>query len=597
MKRNNLLPVLASAAIFVPMLFSHSCANTTQAPTGGDKDTIPPALIYAKPYPGAVNVPTSGAKFRFTFDEYVKVKSANNILLSPPSEKAAKTKISGKDVIVWFEEDFEPGRTYSISFTGAISDNNEDNPFPGYAFAFSTGESIDSMLITGIVQDCSSLAPLKDMTVLLYSDLADSAVFLHRPDAVCKTDDWGFFSLPYIADTLYRLYAIKDENNNKIYDPGTELVGFIDSLIRPSMKVNDTIPEMQCFDVKDTLGCQSRTAQYTINVFKERNTKQMISNHGRTAPRVAFLKFAAQDAWIDSLWIPGYRADQLITRFNQEQDSLEIWINDRRRAPDTLRLWVNYRKTDSLGALVPTLENFKLFEEGIGTRKKGRAALKDLKHEDTICVAKFEAVPELVEQEGVNVNFALPIIYEHFDSIRFTYINPKQKELPGTFKVEADTADIRHYILRPDVKLQTGYEYVFKVAHHAFRDINGHYSDSTEVRFKLPTDDALSTLTLDMQGVDRKFIVELLDDKKANVKRRYIIDKPTQLVFPYLKEGKYSIRVTDDGNRNSLVDTGDLLQHRQPEPVRFFKLEDKDYIEIMPSCELTQTIDIPELFK
>ena len=42
MKLKRFIPLLISAAIFVPMLFVHSCANTTQAPTGGLKDTVEP---------------------------------------------------------------------------------------------------------------------------------------------------------------------------------------------------------------------------------------------------------------------------------------------------------------------------------------------------------------------------------------------------------------------------------------------------------------------------------------------------------------------------------------------------------------------------
>ncbi len=75
MKLKRFIPLLISAAIFVPMLFVHSCANTTQAPTGGLKDTLPPLIIDINPLPGAVGVPVSGAKIIFRFDEYVDIKN------------------------------------------------------------------------------------------------------------------------------------------------------------------------------------------------------------------------------------------------------------------------------------------------------------------------------------------------------------------------------------------------------------------------------------------------------------------------------------------------------------------------------------------
>ena len=68
--------------------------------------------------------------------------------------------------------------------------------------------------------------------------------------------------------------------------------------------------------------------------------------------------------------------------------------------------------------------------------------------------------------------------------------------------------------------------------------------------------------------------------------------------FPYLKAGKYSIRITEDLNRNDLVDTGNLLEHKQPEKVRFYKLEDGTFlIDIPEMVEIEQKVDIGEIFK
>ncbi len=593
-----LIPLGAALAVLSPTFFMHSCANTTQAPTGGKKDTIPPALYWTQPVPGAVNVDTNKTKLVFGFDEYVTIKNQQNIFLSPPQKKAPKAKVKGKNVVVTFNEPLAKGITYTLNFTDAIADNNEGNMFPGFTYVFSTGDSIDSMLVTGTVQDCNTLTPVKGATVMLYKDHSDSAIFKSRPFAACKTDDWGYFCIPYIPDTLYRLYALKDDNNDNVYQPEDgELVGFIDSLIRPVMRVSDTLAEMQKYDMKDTLECRARRSEYEIRLFKEESTKQKLMNKGRSADRHAYVTFMSKNAWIDSLWIKGYKQEQLISQFNLRQDSLEIWINDRRRTPDTLQLYINYRKTnDSTGVFEPSLEHYPLFIEGALPKKTGRAARQNLKHEDTICVYKLTAEPETVEQNGFSIEFAYPIIYENFDSLKFRYINPKQKELKGSFTVEKDSLNLRRYTIRPKEKLLPGYEYFLKVPHRAFRDINGFYSDSTEVKVSLPSDDKLSTIILDMKGVEGKLIVDLLNEKRDKVLRNYIIEKDTQLVFPYLKEGKYSVRVTFDYNKNSMVDTGSILEHRQPEKVAFFKVaENEEYLELPAATELTQIIEISEL--
>ena len=101
-----------------------------------------------------------------------------------------------------------------------------------------------------------------------------------------------------------------------------------------------------------------------------------------------------------------------------------------------------------------------------------------------------------------------------------------------------------------------------------------------------------------MSNVKNKYIVDLLDEKRTNVLRSYIIESDQQLIFPYLRAGKYSVRITEDLNRNGLVDTGILLEHKQPEKVRFYKLEDGTFIIDVPEMvEIEQAIDLGEIFK
>jgi len=590
------LPEIIAAIIFIPMLFVHSCANTTQSPTGGDKDTIPPLIIGIDPLPGAVNVPREKAKIVFRFDEYVTIKDPKNIFLSPPQAKAPKARIREKFLIVQFEEPLDSNTTYTLNLSDALADNNEGNKYPGYTYVFSTGPTIDSLLITGKVLDCNTLKPVKGATALLYKDLSDSAVFLHRPDAAVKTDDWGYFCLPYLADTTYRLYAIKDTGADNIYDPDNDLIAFVDTIIRPVIQVRDTLPEMLKYDMLDTLMCEARRVDFKLRLFREKPSKQFLANNARTADRSAYITFNAPYVWIDSLWMRGYKADELITQFNVLQDSLEIWVNSRKPAPDTLHLFVNYRMTDSTGILQPKMEHLKLTMPE-GKRVLQRMRRKDIKHEDTTCTFKLTGTPETVEQNGFELVFDRPIIFEQFDSLDFRYLNPKQKEFKGEVTVERDTANLRRYIIRPKEKLLQGYEYTLRVPHRSFRDIGGFYSDSTKVNVKLPSDDKLSVLNVPFSGVDRKLIIDLQDEKRQGSLRTYVIDSDATLSFPYLKEGKYYIRITDDGNRNSIVDTGNLLERRQPETVIYANFNELDYIEIPEGAELEQPIDVKALFE
>jgi len=591
-----LLPAIPVTLILGSMVFSHSCANTTTPPSGGPKDTIPPLVTEIYPAVGQVNIPTHKTQLAVKFNEYVVVKDPKSLFLSPPLEKSPQFKLKGKSVVIFFENDLDSNKTYTLDLTNAIADNNEGNMFPGFTLVFSTGDRIDSMMVTGTVQDCNTLQPIKGATVMLYKDHADSAVFLKRPDAAVKTDDWGFFCLRNIQDTVYRMYAVIDENNNNKYEAESEKIAFLDTLFRPVGVVADSLHELMKFDMKDTVNCLSRVSEMELNIFREKPTKQLIVNKERIGERTAYITFMAPYAQIDSIWIKGVPKEKLITQFNLVQDSLEIWVNDPKVQPDTLFLNVKYMKTDTLGVLQSTVEEIKLAKPK--SLLVGKSAKKDIKKEDTTCVFTLEAKPELVEQYGFTMEFKYPVVKEAFDSLIFRSVNPRQQEAFGKYTVTQDSLNLRKYTIMPAEKLQAGWEYYLKVPHRRFTDINGFYNDSTEVKVTLPSDDKLSSLYLVLTGVEAKYIVDLLNEKRDNVIRSFIVDKDQTLLFPYLKTGKYAIRFTEDKNGNGLVDTGNLLEHRQPEKVKFYRLEDgNNLIEIPEMTELEQNINVGEMFR
>ena len=593
------LPLAAAlAGILIPVMLPSSCANTTTPPTGGPKDTIPPVIKGMKPLPGSVNVPTHGTKLEFKFNEYVVVKDLNSIYLSPPLEKAPKYRMKGKTLVVYFESDLEPNTTYTLDLTGAVADNNEGNMFPGYTLVFSTGPQIDSMLMTGIVQDCNTLKPVKGATVMLYKNAADSAVFLERPVASAKTDDWGFFCVRNIQDTVYRIYAVKDENNNNKYDPDNERVAFLDSAFRPVVTVNDSLPELMKYDMKDTALCLARKTEVELNLFREKPSKQMIVKKERVGDRTAYITFMAPGANIHAMRIKGLPRNKLITQFNIQKDSLEIWVNDQRKMPDTLKLQLRYDKTDTLGKLVPTDETVNLALDKKARAAAAKSSRRNLKHEDTIAVYTAKAEPETVEQYGFTVEFKYPLIQDAWDSLVYRSVNPRQQEKIEKYTVTRDSTNLRRYTVMPKETLMPGYDYFLKIPYRKFRDVNGFYNDSTEVKVTLPNDEKLSTVQLNLTGVNCRYIVDLLTEKRDKVIRSFLVDYNQSLIFPYVKAGKYCIRITEDRNGNGMVDTGVLLEKKQPEKVKFYKLKDDTFlIDIPERTELSQDVDLQVLFQ
>ena len=591
--KRNLYIIITLLLVVGYSLHTSSCASTKAAPSGGPKDTIPPVAVGTKPLMNSVNFPLEEGEIYITFNEYVQLKDAfKNILLSPPQKKAVKTRIKGKGIVVSFQEPLDSNQTYSINFGNAIVDNNESNPLYGYSYSFSTGETVDSLMLSGKIVDAQTLFPIENATVALYIDAKDSTVMNELPKAVAKTDKWGYFTLRNLKAAEYNIFAFSDNNNNNKYDQGSEKIAFLDPTIIPSQVMHEDAIQLKYYDPKDTLACLSRPSEVELSLFAENPRTQFIKDYKRTSKRSAYIKFSAQNTQIDSFSIAGLKDEQLIKQFNVTYDSLVFWINEPGMIADTLELAVKYHKTDSSGMLSPSVEKLKLIAP---FEKKD-----DKKKEDEKNKLKFsiKADGKMVEQEGIVLEFTDPLVEKRFDTLIFVMSTAKQVKSNVEYTVEQDSVEINRYIIRPKVQFVTGNDYEIKFPMGIFKDINGFSNDSTNTKITLPNSDNASSITLDVTGVNARYIVELINDTRSTVYRKYIINGDSELVFPYLDKGKYSIRITQDKNNNGLLDTGDLLSRKQPEKVLLYKLPDgKEIIELGEKTDLMQSVNIEELFE
>ena len=107
-------------------LFTSSCARMGQ-PDGGWYDDDPPKVIGSSPLDQSANVHSK--KITIFFDEYIKLEDATNkVIVSPPQLEMPEIKAAGKRIIVELKDTLKENTTYTIDFSDAITDNNEDNP-------------------------------------------------------------------------------------------------------------------------------------------------------------------------------------------------------------------------------------------------------------------------------------------------------------------------------------------------------------------------------------------------------------------------------------------------------------------------------------
>ncbi|MBR5399285.1 MAG: Ig-like domain-containing protein [Bacteroidales bacterium] len=633
----------APLAILLVVAASQSCANTKQGPVGGPKDTIPPVIVGINPDVPMLNFPVHKGKIYLTFNEYVQLKNQyQEIVLSPPSKKRPVAKIKKRSVVVSFDDTLRADQTYSISFGNSISDVNEGNPFNGYVIDFSTGESIDSLILSGTVMDYATLLPLKGVYVALYKNPTDSCVVKDLADAATRSDDWGYFCFRGLKDVPYTIYAWEDKNNNQLYDRGGELAGFCDSTITPSIAARKGMPQIAMMNMKDTLACLSRPSQTDIYLFKEKVSNQYIESSGRISERECYIKFRAENPQIDTFRIKGIYDDRIIRQFDPKGDSLTFWINDPKATQDTLFLRINYMKTDSTGTLKPYGETIKLVKpfdkskiketgkkdpsksgltndylsnlgragkndrkDPYGNNEKGQMSLekseKDKKPEQRKDLLKMEVKVDgkTVENMGIDITVPAPLVKTDFDSIMFTTSTPRKIVSDVRFHVERDSANILHYILKADDPYKVGNDYKIRIPQALFRDVNGFTNDSLVKTFNLPTDDKLSSITLEVSGTKgNRYIVELVTEKRDRVYLKYDISRDGELRFPYLNAGVYSFRITQDINRNGKLDVGDIIKKIPPEKARLLKLPDgKTIINLKEQTDLTQSVDLTKLFE
>ncbi|MBQ9584099.1 MAG: Ig-like domain-containing protein [Bacteroidales bacterium] len=599
MDKHRLIAALLIITTAICCVVSHSCANTKASPMGGPKDTIPPVIIAVTPPQGDTAFPLVGGTVKIRFDEYTVVKDANQILLSPPHKKKPKTKVKGRDIVVTFQDTLRENTTYTIDFGNGLADNNESNIAPRFVYAFSTCDTLDSMYICGTVVDAESMTPIKNALVSLYREFRDSSCLILLPDAAGRSDDWGFFTIRNIKPVPYWIYATTDENNDYLYNLGEEKVGFCDTAITPHTVVRDSIYELLSFNMKDTLECLARKGQVQLAVFKEFFAAQFIKEKGRKRDKCGYVTFSAPNVEVSSFQILGVDSSDIIMQYSPQRDSFDFWLNTKYPPEDSLFMTISYMKTDSTGALALTTEEIAaaIPKDQVAKAKteEGRKAAEA----DTLTDLKITLTDTNVEQDGITLEFSVPVIEMHLDSIVLLSTNTRNQTDTTAFTFTQDTTNIMRFVLQNTEAYKPGYKYSLNIPEATFFDVYGRKNKREQKDFQLPNTENLNSLMLNITGTNgRRFIVDLTDDKCKKVFRKYEVLKDGEYFFPYIADGKYSIRITEDRNHNGLFDTGNLLKWQQPEPMKLFKLPDGTSVfGIQEQMEIYQDIDLTNLFE
>ena len=193
-------------SIFICLLLLSSCANIV-APTGGEKDTDSPEMLNKSilEKEGITNID-------FTFNEYIQLnKWGEYFYISPPTEKRIQKKIKGKVLTLTIEDTLAKNMTYNIALNNCIKDNNEGNILDTLNFIFSTSDKMDSLTLSGQLQDAYTLNAVENAWIMLFEDnKADSIIFKEKPNYIAKTNKNGDFYFPNLNSKNYTILSLTD---------------------------------------------------------------------------------------------------------------------------------------------------------------------------------------------------------------------------------------------------------------------------------------------------------------------------------------------------------------------------------------------------
>lgn len=591
---------------------------------GGWFDEDPPKVLSASPVDKGVNV--NSKKINIVFDEYIKIDNATeNVIVSPPQIEAAEIKAAGKKIEVVLKDSLKPNTTYTVDFSDAITDNNEGNPLGNYTYSFSTGAEIDTLEVGGYVLDSETLEPVKGILVGLYIEedtivenkhksldeasddelaMIDSidivpfdSTFLKKPFLrVARTDGNGHFVVKGVKAGKYKVYALKDQDNNFMLTPNSgEMMAFYPEVVSPYV-FDDTRQDTTMLDSLRIKSIQRVPYKHfmpdniVLLAFTEPQTDRAFLKYDRQNADHFTLFFSYGDSILPEIEGLNFNAENaFLIESNAKKDTITYWLRDTALVnQDTLSVVLKYRMTDTLGVLQPKCDSLDfLAKTPYAKRMKEKQKAYDtwLKQEEK---KKKRGMPydSIKAPDPLKIDISSPSQLDPDKNIVFVFPTPLAKidsslihlyiERDSTWYnaewelQEKPNTNSRTLELMAEWEPECGYS--LEIDSCAFTDIYGVVSDKIKKGIKVRSLNDYGTFEVNMPGMEGKnVIVQLIENGDRLVKE--IFTNTGSAKFFYLLEKQYYMRAIVDFNNNHVWDTGNFAEGLQPEDVYYYPKE------------------------
>jgi len=519
--------------LFTGVVLISGCAQIV-TPTGGQKDTQPPAVITE--VPDNARARFNANKIVIGFDEYIQLLSPEEqIVISPPLEEKPEYEISGKSLIIRFGSAPKANTTYTINFGNAIADNHEGNVLGDYRYVFSTGNSIDTLSVPGKVIWAENNEAKKNISVCLYQNegFTDSSIYLNKPAYFAKSKDGGAFRLYNLPVNTFRLVAFNDDNKNLKYDKN-EAIAFVNNPVL----TNDT------------------SAVYELKMYQPDiyDSGKIIDAFSREENRFTFLIYKPTG----DLPIPANKSNYYLRKSIGKSDI------------DTFFVYTKPDEKDSL------CFNYKADIICVNTKKSTK---KPLFYSD------IQKMVELNDTMIISLSNPLSVI----DTNRLILI---EDTIPQLYKYVVDT---NHFVVKILFNWKENMKYALLIKDSCFKDIYSQYSKKQSINWVSKNIKSYSTLMANFiyTGTNHNLLIQLISADEKKVFKSFYLNKKSSYFFDYLLPGSYKIKIIDDRNRNGKWDNGNYITKKQPEAAFYYP----ETFNLRAFWDLEQRFDLNSVIK
>ena len=615
MKNSTFILKVAVTLLFLGAFLTR-CANI-MTPDGGPKDTLPPVITVITPGNFATNF--TEKKIYIEFNEFVQIKDQNKeMFTSPAMKKMPLISTRGKGIVITIRDTLKENTTYAIDLGSAIRDNNEGNPINAMRYVFSTGDKVDSLMCSGYTAD-SYKADSVSRTFLWFYILDslpdtpdyDSTIFNRKPDVIARAQNNGIFIAQNLKPVKYRIYAFGDKNDNQMYEPGTDLVGILDSAYNPA--------EMQPFAIWfDSLRhYPSADPQLYFRMFTDKVFKaQRLVEAQRPDCKKITLFFNTANPTIDSLRLDSIPSDKIIyDPRTKGKDTVNLWLNvPAENLPDTIKGEITYYRHDSIRQYVKTTEPIKVAWKHVETKEEQKEREKEEKERKKAEEEGREYTPpqkpnpfkmknsassEVNPEKGFDLTFDFPAVIFDSTAIKLYKIegdekNPTEKEIEKHFI--RDTLNIGRYTVKADWQSKTKYR--FYMPKGSITDVMGYQNDSTSTSFATYDPEKFSKIVLTVKGEKGKKYIIQQTDSSSKMQQELTNVTSGKYTINYVAPGDIRIRIIEDTNGNGQWDAGNVVERLQPERAEMFiNDEGIDQFTTKANWDIEIDIDMSKVFK